>query len=273
VTTFEVKTGYGLSFESEKKCLEVIKRLKSATRATVMATFLGAHAVPEEFKGRRKEYIAEVAEHWLPKLRKLIDFVDIFLDDGYFDVDDAEVLLTAAQKMKIPTKLHADELELTGGTETAVKFGSLSADHLLKIGDAEVAILIQNETTATLLPTTAFFLKTSYAPARKLLDRGARVALATDFNPGTSPTQDISLVGVLSALYMNMRIEEIIVGLTLNGAYALGLQESKGALLPGYDADFILVDGASPAKLFYEFGRGETSIEVYCAGKNLKSHS
>jgi imidazolonepropionase len=128
-------------------------------------------------------------------------------------------------------------------------------------------------TTATLLPTTAFFLKTGYAPARKLLDQGARVALASDFNPGTSPTQDVSLVGTLAALGMNMRIDEIIVAMTLNGAYALGLETTKGALVEGFDADFILIDAASPAKLFYEFGQRATFPEVYASGIRVGRYS
>jgi imidazolonepropionase len=266
VTTFEIKTGYGLNLESETKCLKVIQALKKNLPATILSTFLAAHAVPEEFKGRRKEYIQEICR-WLPKVKDRVDFVDIFLDEGYFDREDADKLLSLAQKLKIPTKLHADELKLTGGSETAVKFKSLSADHLLQIGDAEVKLLSKSETTATLLPTTAFFLNAPYAPARKLLEAGARVALATDFNPGTSPTQDLSLVGLLAALHMKMRTEEILVGLTLNGAYALGLEKEKGALLPGFDADFIILEAESPAKLFYEFGVVARNMKVYSKGR------
>jgi len=266
VTTIEIKTGYGLSFESEKKCLEVIKKLKNTKGVTIVSTFLAAHAIPEEFKNRKEDYIREVSTNWLPKLRKLCDFVDIFLDQGYFDQEDANILFKAAEKLKIPTKIHADELALTGGTQTAINFKSLSADHLLKITEKEINLLSQSEVTATLLPTTAFFLKTAYAPARVLLDRGARVALATDFNPGTSPSQDIGLVGTLAALEMNMRIEEVIVGLTLNGAYALGLEKTKGALIEGYDADFFLIEGENPAKLFYEFGCGREVPGLFSGG-------
>jgi imidazolonepropionase len=268
VTTLEIKTGYGLSFESEKKCLKVIDKLKRKTSATIRATFLAAHALPMEFKeSGHKAYIQEVAHDWLPKLKNYIDFVDIFLDKGYFAKEDAAILFQAAQSLKIATRIHADELALTGGSETAVSFGSLSADHLLKIGEKEMDMLAKSEVTATLLPTTAFFLNEPYGPARGLLDRGARVALATDFNPGTSPTQDVSLVGSLAALQMKMSIEEILVALTLNGAYALGLQNQKGALLPGYDADFILIEAKSPARLFYEFGRNWFKPKVFCKGK------
>lgn len=267
VTTLEIKTGYGLNFDTEKKLLNIISRLKKKSPVTILSTFLGAHAIPLEFKGRKEKYVSEVAEKWLPVLKNHTDFVDIFLDEGYFDIEDAKVLFQKANGLGLKTKIHADELALTGGSETAVKFGSFSADHLLKISDREIKLLAKSETTATLLPTTAFFLKTNYAPARKLLDNGARVALATDFNPGTSPTQDISLVGALAALQMGMRTEEIIVGLTLNGAYALNLEKQKGALLPDYDADFLLFDAESPSKIFYEFGKGTFSPDVFCSGK------
>jgi imidazolonepropionase len=269
VTTIEIKTGYGLSFEAEKKCLDVIAKLKAQSPATILSTFLAAHAVPPEYKGRKEDYVKDIAGDWLPKLKKQIDFVDMFIDEGYFDVHDADVLLNEAQKLKLAIKLHADELKLTGGSETAIIYKALSADHLLQITSEQIEALAHSEITATLLPTTAFFLKTNYAPARELLDRGARVALATDFNPGTSPTQDVSLVGLLAALKMKMRTEEIIVGLTLNGAYALGLQNLKGALVKGFDADFMLIEAESPAKLFYEFGRGWRPTTVFCRGTKV----
>jgi imidazolonepropionase len=202
-------------------------------------------------------------------LAKLADYVDMFVDEGYFTVEDAAVLLKTARELGIPSKFHCDELQLTGGTEFAVNHGSLSCDHLLKIGEREIKMLAQSETTATLLPTTAFFLKTPYAPARQLLDAGARVALASDFNPGTSPTQDISIVGALSALQMGMRIDEILVALTLNGAYALGLQTTKGALLPGFDADFLMIESESPAALFYDLGARVAMPEVYVSGRHF----
>lgn len=267
VTTIEIKTGYGLDFESELKCLKVIDALKKKSRAKIMATFLAAHSLPPEFKGRHKEYVQTLSFDWLPKLKKYCDFVDIFIDEGYFTESDAEILFSECKKYKIKTRVHADELGLTGGTATAIKFQSLSADHLLRITDKEVASLSNSNVTATLLPTTAFFLKTDCAPARDLLDAGARVALATDFNPGTSPTQDISLVGILAALHMRMRTEEIIAALTINGAFALGLEKSRGALLPGYDASFIMTKGESLAEFFYHFGQRRKNIKVFSQGR------
>jgi len=246
--------------------------LRKKRPATIRATYLAAHAIPEEYKGRQREYVQALTHDWLPKISKNCDYADIFVDEGYFDVDDGELLFKEAKRLGLGIKVHADELELTGGTELAIRFGALSADHLLKIGAAQIKALAASETTATLLPTTAFFLKAGYAPARALLDAGARVALATDFNPGTSPTQDISIVALLSALQMNMRIEEIVVGLTLNGAYALGLQNSKGALLPGYDPDFILIETESLGKICYEFGQRRPLIQVFCAGQQISKN-
>lgn len=267
VTTVEVKTGYGLDFESEKKCLQVIKNLKSKSKINILSTFLGAHSVPPEYQGQREEYVDLVANTWLPKLAKLCDFVDVFVDRGYFSKENGTLILQKAQKLGIPGKVHADELALTGGSELAVEQRALSADHLLKIKEEQIGLLANSEVTATLLPTTALYLKEAYSPARKLLDAGARVALATDYNPGTSPTQDLSLVALLGALEMGMRTEEILAGLTVNGAYALGLESEKGALVPGYDAEFFMFDGASAAQIFYLFGKSHNPVTVFCGGK------
>jgi imidazolonepropionase len=266
VTTIEIKSGYGLSFESEKKILNVIGRLKKKSPAKIFSTFLAAHALPPEYKGRQSEYVNDLALKWLPKLKGVCDFVDIFLDEGYFSVKDAEVLFKEALKLKIGIRVHADELALTGGAELAVKFQSHSADHLLKITEREIKMLAASDVTATLLPTTAFFLNVEYAPARKLLDAGARVALASDFNPGTSPTQDISIVGLLAALKMQMRIDEIIAALTYNGAYSLGLFK-RGALIPGFEADFIMSHSGSAADFFYSFGQKNLDLTVFTGGK------
>jgi imidazolonepropionase len=271
ITTLEIKTGYGLDFNSELKTLEVIQALKKISPAQIFSTLLSAHAVPPEFVGRRKDYIGEISERWLPKLKKHVQFVDIFLDAGYFDIEDAEILFEAAKKHKLGIKVHADELALTGGTAMGVKYGALSVDHLLRITDHEVRLLAASGTTATLLPTTAFFLKDTYAPARALLDSGARVALATDYNPGTSPTQDISIVGALAALGMQMTMPEILVGFTLNGAYALGVEASKGALVAGFTADFACLEADSPSQFFYEFGQHRLTRDVYIGGRRCKA--
>ncbi len=271
ITTMEIKTGYGLDFKSEKKLLDVISELKKKSGLTVKATFLAAHALPPEFKDRHSDYIQEIALKWLPKLKTQIDFVDIFLDQGYFNKQNAKELLTEAAKFGLGIKIHADEIALTGGAETAVQSQALSADHLLKITSNEIAALSASEVTATLLPTTALFLGEAFAPARALLDGGARVALATDFNPGTSPAQDVSLTALLAALQLKMRPEEILVALTLNGAYALGLEKSKGALVPGHDADFVILPSQSVTGFFYNFGKMTSGrLEVCIYGRFIK---
>jgi len=263
VTTVEIKSGYGLTLKDETKCLEVAKRLGNLKKATVIKTFLGAHALPPEFdQGPSKEqahheYVRTLAYDWLPKLckKKLVDHVDIFVDEGYFSANEARVLLSAALLNGVQIKIHSDEFKSIGGTDVAIDMNALSADHLLAISEASARRLAQSETTAVLLPTTALFLRAAYAPARKLLDLGARVALGSDFNPGSSPTQDLSLVGILAATQMQMTVPEIVVGHTLAASFALGLQKQKGVLIPGYDADFIELDAASPAELFYRFGQ------------------
>ncbi|MCC6277270.1 MAG: imidazolonepropionase, partial [Oligoflexia bacterium] len=270
VTTIEAKSGYGLDLKTEQKILACLNGAQKKQPATIVSTYLAAHDVPVEFKGNKKAYVDLVTGPWLEKVARLCHYADIFIDKGFFDVTDGELLAHGCQKLGLPLKVHADELELTGGTEFAVHHKALSADHLLKIGPKEITLLANSETTATLLPTTAFYLKTGYAPARDLLNSGARVCLASDFNPGTSPTQDISLVGVLAALYMEMATHEIITALTLNGAYALGLQNSKGALLPGFDCDFVAFESDSAAAVFYQFGQPQVPRLVATSGKLLK---
>lgn len=263
VSTVEIKTGYALDFENERKCLKVIGDLKKKTSQTLCSTFLGAHAIPPEFKGRKSEYVDEVC-NWLPKIKA--DFVDMFVDEGYFDFDDGLKFFETAKKLGFNIKVHADELALSGGSRLAVEMKALSADHLLKVGDSEINLLAQSQTTATLLPTTAMFLKTDFAPARKLLAAGARVALASDYNPGTSPTLDLSLVALLATLGMDMRVDEVVAALTYNGACALDLQKHKGCLLPNYDADFLIAEADSPGFLAYHFGKPGLPVQLYCNG-------
>lgn len=270
VTTIEIKSGYGLTLEDELKCLEVAKKLESSKHATIVKTFLSAHALPPEFKKSgsvatdHDNYTHEVSEKWLPQAvkRKLVDQVDIFVDKGYFSVENAKVLFEQARKLKVPIKIHSDEFEALGATELASEMKALSADHLLAISESGIKTLSKSETTAVLLPTTALFLKADYAPARKLIDGGCRVALGTDFNPGSSPTQDISLVSILAATQLKMSIAEILVAHTVNAAFALGIENQKGSLAVGHDADFIELVSSSPAELIYNFGyrRGPHSV-------------
>ncbi|MCM2277614.1 MAG: imidazolonepropionase [Oligoflexia bacterium] len=254
VRTIEIKSGYGLSVESELKLLEVIQRLKrAAPGVTVSSTFLGAHAFPPDRS--REEYLRDVIEVMLPEVarRKLADSCDVFIDPGYFTVEEGRAILARAAKLGLRIKLHADELADTGSAGLAAELGALSADHLLKISDAGIAALAASRTVAVLLPGTAFYLKAAQAPARKLLSAGAAVALSTDFNPGTSMCLSLPAVMTIAALYLGMTRAEIFAGVTYNGAKALGLEKRKGTLEAGRDADFAVLPFSRFEEAYYRF--------------------
>jgi len=254
VRTVEIKSGYGLSHESELKILEVIPRLrKRFPEITITATYLGAHALSPDMG--RAEYLREMRERTLPEVakRKLADACDVFVDEGYFTREEGRELLLQAKKLGLQIKVHADELGNTESARMAAEVGALSADHLLRISDAGVEALAQSRTVAVLLPGTAFYLKAPHAPARKLLDAGAAVAISTDFNPGTSMCLALPAVLTISALYLGMTRSELLVAVTYNAAKALGLQERKGTLEPGMDADFAVLPFARFEEMYYRF--------------------
>lgn len=242
VTTVEAKSGYGLDYATEAKMLAAIGRLASKKKIDVIATFLGAHAVPEEYKGRTSEYVDLIIEEMLPKFRKAAKFCDVFTEKNVFEIEDSRKLMKAAKAMGYKLKFHADEIVPLGGAELAAELGAISADHLLHISDQGIKALSDKGTVATLLPLTAFALKENYAPARKMIDGGCAVALATDLNPGSCFSGSIPLTIALACIYMNMTIEETITALTLNGAAACGLADKKGSLQPGKDGDVIILD-------------------------------
>ncbi len=254
VRTIEIKSGYGLDVASELKILKVIERLRrKRPDLTLVPTFLGAHAIPPE-KGRElwvKELIAMLP---LIQKKKLAQFCDIFIDPGYFTVEEGRALLQAAKKAGLQAKVHADELADTGASKLAVDCGALSADHLLKISDENLRKIARSNTVAVLLPGTAFFIKQPQAPARRLLDAGARVAIATDFNPGTCMSVNLPLMLTLGALQLGMNVAELFASVTLNAAAALGLEERKGTLEPGMDADFAVLPFESFEESYYRFG-------------------
>ena len=238
VTTLEIKSGYGLSLKDEVKCLQVIQKI---SELKTVSTFLGAHAKPPEFDSYEK-YLNFLAEEVLPVVRrkKLAERVDIFIENGFFPEEASRHYLQKAKALGFAVTIHADQLSLSGGTLAAVDLNALSADHVIQIKEDEIRKISQSETTAVLLPAADLYMKCNYPPARALLDAGARVALATDFNPGTSPTQDLSLVGLLARLEMKMTLPEVINAYTLGAAYALGKQNQRGTLEVGKDADFYL---------------------------------
>lgn len=253
----EIKSGYGLSLESELKMLRVIRRLRSVSPIPVKATFLGAHAVPAAYKDKRADYIALIINEMLPAVaeEKLADYCDVFCDKGFFTVEETAQILQAAAQYGLKAKIHANELGYTGGVQAGIAAGAISVDHLEYTGDAEIAALLESDTLPTLLPSCAFFLGIPYAPARKMIDAGLPVVLATDYNPGSSPSGRMSLVVALACIKMKMLPEEAIQAATLNGARAMELEDRYGTIAPGKVANlFISKPIPSLAYLPYAFG-------------------
>jgi imidazolonepropionase len=262
VTTIEIKSGYALDLKGELKQLEVARDLKGAR---VITTFLGAHAKPPEFASH-VEYLKFLSEQVLPQVKKkgLAQRVDIFIEKNFFEVDAAKSYLAQAQKLGFDLTIHADQLSLSGGSQVAIELGAQSADHVIQIGEAEVKMFAETETTAVLLPMADLYMKCSYPPARKLIDAGARVALATDFNPGSCPSQDVQLVGLLARLEMSMSLPEIISAWTVGAARALN-QQQIGSLQKGFKADWQIID-RDWRGLFYEAGANPV-VEVFAGGR------
>jgi imidazolonepropionase len=260
VTTIEIKSGYGLDADAELKTLRAINALANKTRLRVVPTFLGAHEIPLEDRNRdggREDYIDRLCRVMMPVVarEKLAVFADVFCEPGVYTIDEARRVLEAARALGLGLKLHADELENSGGAQLAASLGATSADHLAAINDEGVASLAASETVATLLPATMLFLgRDRQAPARKLIERGAAVALATDFNPGTSPVANLGIVMTLAVSVLRMTVAETITAVTANAAAALGLSRETGQLSPGYAADVALWDVRDHREIPYWFG-------------------
>jgi imidazolonepropionase len=259
-TTVEIKSGYGLSVDDELKALRVIGRLAASTPMRVVATWLGAHEIPHEYRtspARRAKFLALLINDLLPKVREqgVARFADVFCEPGVFTIAETRGILKAARKSGLGLKIHADELEPCGGAELAASLGAISADHLAAISEAGINALSSSATVATLLPGTMLFLgKTKQAPARALIDAGAAVALATDFNPGTSPTVNFPLMLTLGVSQLRMSVAEVLVAATVNGAGALGLAAETGQIAPGFAADLALFQISDARELPYWYG-------------------
>ena len=242
VTTAEIKSGYGLDYNSEAKMLAAIAQLAAKRYIEIVPTFMGAHAIPSEYKGRTSEYVDYIIEKMLPRFRKAAKFCDIFTEKNVFELEDSRRLMSAAKALGYKLKFHADEIVPLGGAELAAELGAVSADHLLHVSDAGIKAMADKGVVATLLPLTAFALKEEYAPARKMIDSGCAVALATDLNPGSCFSGSIPLTIALACIYMKMTIEEVVTALTINGAAACGLADRKGSVEPGKDGDLVILD-------------------------------
>ncbi len=270
VTTAEVKSGYGLDFDSELKCLEVLQTLQGDVPVHIVPTFMGAHDIPPEYRDRVDAYVDEVVGRQLPEVarRGLAVFCDVFCEKGYFDPVQSRRILEAARDQGLKLKIHAEEFCDTGGAELAGALRATSADHLLHVSDRGIAALRQGGTVATLLPGTAFFLRLKdYAPARKLLEAGVPVALATDFNPGSCMTENLQLIMTLACLQMGMTPTEVIRGVTLNAAQALDLAHDRGSLSPGKRADVAVFAVESYPEILYHYGVNQVS-DVFVAGQH-----
>ena len=265
VTTMEAKSGYGLDKETELRQLEVAKRLDEMQPIDVISTYLGAHDIAPEYQGDPDGYIDFIIREMLPlvKERGLARNVDIFTEKNVFDLEQSHRLLTAARDMGFATKLHADEIYPLGGAGLAADLGCLSADHLLKISDKDIDKMAKSHTVSTLLPLTAFSLMDDYAPARKMIDAGGAVALASDLNPGSCFSCSIPLMIALATIYMHMSVEEAVTALTINAATALGLQDEIGSIEEGKAGDVVILRYPSYKFLSYHFGMNivETTVK------------
>ena len=235
----EIKSGYGLTVEDELKMLRVIKRLKETTPVTIKSTFLGAHAVPAEYKGKQDDYVNIVINEMIPQVASedLADYIDVFCDKGFFTVAQTDRILMAGLKYGLRPKIHANELDYSGGIQVGVKYDALSVDHLEFTGDDEIKALKNSETMPTLLPGAAFFLGMIDPPVRKMIDAGLPIALASDYNPGSSPSGNMKFVMSLGTIKLRMLPEEVIQATTINGAYAMGVNDEMGSITKGKKAN------------------------------------
>lgn len=264
----EIKSGYGLSVDGELKMLRVIRRLKNSTSIPIKATFLGAHAVPPEYKENREGYVRLLIDEMLPVIgnEKLADYIDVFCEQGFFSPEEMEKICGAGKMYGLKPKLHVNQLNSIGGIQTGLKLGAVSLDHLETLTDEDIRQLAAAEKTiCTLLPTAAFFLRMNYQPARKLIETGCPIALASDYNPGSSPSGNMNFVVALSCIQMRLQPEEAINAATLNGAHAMELGDDVGSISIGKKANLILTKPIpSLAYLPYSFGSNLIDKVVLC---------
>ncbi len=259
----EIKSGYGLNTEDELKMLRVIRRIKNTTPICVRANFLGAHSIPLEFRDNVSKYVDIVINEMIPQVaaEELSEYIDVFCDKGFFSVDDTERILMAGMKYGLRPKIHANELGHTGGVEVGVKYNALSVDHLEYIGEKEIATLQNSETMPTVLPGAAFFLNMKLSPVRKMIDAGLPVALASDYNPGSSPSGNMNLISAMGCIKYNMLPEEVINATTINTAYAMGISDRLGSIARGKIAS-VFITSEIPGIEYLPYSYGANLIET-----------
>lgn len=263
-TTVEIKSGYGLDVDSEIKMLEAIHELADEEIIGIVSTFIGAHALPPEYAGDRKGYVTLVLEKMIPYVgkKKLAEFCDVFCEEGYFDATDAKRILTEGKKHGLMPKIHAEELSASGGVAVAAEVGAVSADHLENISEEGIAVLREAGVVATLLPGVSFFLSHGYAPARRLIDGGVAVAIATDFNPGSCMSYSMPMMMTIACTQMRMTPEEAIVAATLNGAAAVKLSDKIGSIEVGKRADLLVANVPDYRYLAYHFAANHIGMTI-----------
>lgn len=267
----EIKSGYGLSLDAELKMLRVIKRLKELSPLTIKSTFLGAHALPIEYKENREKYIDIIVNEMLPAIaeEKLADYCDVFCDRGFFTQDETDTILQRAADFGLKAKIHANELDYTGGIQVGVKNKAISVDHLECTGDAEIETLLNSDTMPTLLPSTAFFLGLENPPARKMIDAGLPIALASDYNPGSSPSGNMNFIVSLACIKLKMTPEEAINAATINGAYAMELSHELGSISIGKKAN-LFITSEIPSYNFIPYSFGKDKVETVIINGEVK---
>ncbi len=258
----EIKSGYGLTVEAELKMLRVIQRLKEVSPIPIKATFLGAHAFPTEYKDHKEGYIQLVLNEMLPQIEQegLADYIDVFCETGFFSVEDTERIVKAGIERGLKPKIHANQLNASGGTEIGVKLGAVSVDHLETMNESAISALADSNTIGTMLPSAAFYLRMGYPPVREMIDRNCALALATDYNPGSSPSGNMNLLFSLACIQMKMLPEEVINCMTLNGAYAMELEKEVGSITVGKRANCILTKKI-PSLNYLPYAFGGNHIE------------
>ena len=267
----EIKSGYGLTTEAELKMLRVIRRLKEASPLTIKANFLGAHGVPLEYRGRQGDFVNLVIDEMIPQVAKenLAEFIDVFCDTGFFTVEETARMLEAGTKHGLVPKIHANELDYSGGIEVGVKYGALSVDHLECVGEKEIATLKSSKTMPTILPGAAFFLNMPYSPARKMIEAGLPVAMASDFNPGSSPSGNMQMVLTFACVNYRLTPQEAINATTINSAYAMGISRTHGSIAKGKQANFYITKDI-PTIEYIPYYYGTNKVErTFLNGKQV----